>query len=80
MANTIEIYSNNIIENEINNTIAVESDAVVSCTHGFRIRTINCDGTFSDENLGSVEGSCGSNQDGSIIIHIMTEQENCDFY
>ncbi len=79
LANTIAVNRNDVVEGKIE-AITVESDAVVSCTHGFRIRTVNCDGTFSDENLGSAEGSCGNNPDGAIIIHIITEQANCDFY
>lgn len=62
-----------VIEDEIlnENKNEIENDIfILSCTHAHYMNITDCSGETHSLYLGSYEGGCGGNEDGSIIMHV----------
>ncbi len=56
--------------NKSTKIIKENKNALLSCLHGYKLVLVDCDGKKTSMNVGSMEGGCGDNEDGSIIFHV----------
>lgn len=52
----------------------IDFEKIIDCYHAYYLKITDCDGRITTTNAGGNAGSCGGEQDGTIVFHVKSQK------